>query len=92
MDISGQGVLDEEEALEVEIELLGAEDDVQLPEAPQESSVQQDVQAREDPETETDEKKLKNAQKPQEVKTERWRVSDLYINRKQKFSGETFTI
>ena len=34
----------------------------------------QDVQAREDPETETDEKKLKNAQKPQEVKTERWRV------------------
>ena len=65
MDISGQGVLDEEEALEVEIELLGAEDDVQLPEAPQESSVQQDVQAREDPETETDEKKLKNSQKPQ---------------------------
>jgi hypothetical protein len=39
VDISGQGVLDEEEALEVEIELLGAEDDVQLPEAPQESSV-----------------------------------------------------
>ena len=36
--------------------------------------VGQDVQAREDPETETDEKKLKNSQKPQEVKTERWRV------------------
>ena len=34
----------------------------------------QDVQAREDPETETDEKKLKNAQKPEEVKIEKWRV------------------
>ena len=39
IDISEQGVLHEEEALEKVIEFLGVEDYVQLPEAPQEGSV-----------------------------------------------------
>ena len=32
------------------------------------------LQAREDQETDKEEKKLKNAQKPEEVKIEKWRV------------------